>query len=218
MSRFLLSLVLFFISIVTFGQNQIRISGGVLSTNTTVSEYSRGLTYFYLDSVNLDSRVTSPALNIDVDIDLGKRLFVNTGLSYATKGISSINYSKVDYYYAARQEYIGLKINLKYHYKFNDEKLGVYLSAGGKADFTVGGPTSAEIAVLDGAQYFQAFGTFKQVDFSLLTIVGMSYKLGPGDIILDLIFQNGLSDIFEDQFIVGRTFSIGAGIGYSLYL
>jgi hypothetical protein len=206
------------LTVIASAQNQLRISGGVLSTSTTVSEYSRGLDYFFYDSVFLDTRVTRPAVNIDVDIDLGKHFFFTTGLSYSTKGITSINYTKVAYWYGAQQEYIGLKINLKYHHKFSDGKFGIFAAAGGKADFTVGGPTSAEIAILDGAQYFQAFGTFKPVDFSLLTNFGISYRLGPGDIILDISFQNGLTDVLEDQFIVGRSFSMGAGIGYSLYL
>jgi len=218
MKIYLLFIPLCFLTAIASGQNQIRISGGLLSTNTTVSEYDRGMNYFYYDSVTLDSRIISPAVNIDVDIDLGKQFFFNTGISYSTKGISRINYAKADYWYSARQEYIGLKINLKYHYKFNSEKFGIYISAGGKADYTVGGPTSAEIAILEGAEYLRAFGTFKQIDFSLLTNLGISYKLGPGDIILESNFQNGLSDIFEDQFIVGRTFSIGAQIGYSIYL
>ena len=214
----LLLLATCFMSIVAMGQNQLRISGGVLTTNTSVSEYSRGLDYFFYDSVALDTRVTSPTANIDIDIDLGKQFFFSAGLSYSTKGISWVNYTKVVYWYGARQEYIGFKIGLKYHHKFNDGKFGVYAAAGGKADFTVGGPTSAEIAILDGGQYFRAFGTFKQVDLSLSSNFGVSYKLGPGDIILDINFQNGLSDIFEDQFIVGRSFSMGAVIGYSLYL
>ena len=113
---------------------------------------------------------------------------------------------------------MGMNFQLKYHHKLNDNKFGIFASAGFKADFAIGGPASAQVATADGEEYFHAFGTYNQVDFSLLTIVGVSYKLGPGDVILDINFQNGLSDIYKDQFIVGRTFSIGANIGYSFYL
>lgn len=202
----------------SFGQNQIRIRGGVLSTNTTVSEYSRGLDYFYYDSVALDTRRTTPQVSIDIDVDLGKRFFITTGLGYSRKGMPSIYYTNGGYWYPAKQEYMGMNFQLKYHFKFNDKRFGVFGAAGFKADFAVGGPNDAQIATVVGREYFHAFGFFNQVDFSLHTIMGISYKLGPGDIILDAIFQNGLSDIISDQYIVGRTFSIGASIGYSIYL
>ena len=211
--------MLFCLSIqVVFSQNQIRIRGGVLSTNTTVSEYSRGLDYFYFDSVTLDTRRTTPQVTIDIDIDLGKRFFLTTGLGYSKKGLPSVYYINGGYLYSAKQEYMGMNFQLKYHYKFNDDRFGLFAAAGFKADFAVGGPSSAQIATLDGEEYFNAFGTFNQGDFSLHSVIGTSYKLGPGDIILDVNFQNGLSDIYEDPFIKGLTFSIGASLGYSFYL
>lgn len=201
-----------------FSQNQIRIRGGVLSTNTSVSEYSRGLNFFYYDSVTLDTHTITPQFNIDIDLDIGKGLFLTTGLGYSKKGLPSIYYINGDYWYAANQEYLGMNFQLKYYYKFKDDKFGLFAAVGFKSDFAVGGPNNAEIATVDGSEYFQAFGAFNPIDFSLHTIVGISYKLGPGDIILDANFQNGLSDIYKDPFIVGRIFSIGASLGYSFYL
>ncbi len=218
MKKYLFFFIFCVIATQSISQNQIRIRGGVLSTNTTVSEYSRGLSYFYYDSVTLDTRRTTPQVNIDIDIDLGKRFFLTTGLGYSKKGLPSVYYINGDYWYPAKQEYMGMNIQLKYHHKINDGKLGVFAAAGFKADFTVGGPNDSQIAIMDGNEYFNAFGTFNQVDFSMLTNVGISYKVGPGDITLDVSFQNGLSDVIQDPFIVGRTFSIGGSIGYSFYI
>jgi len=218
MMKYIFILLISTISTIALSQNQIRIRGGVLSTNTSVSEYNRGLDYFYYDSVTLFTQVTQPQINIDIDIDLGKRFFLSTGLGYSKKGIEGVQYDNGGYWYAANQEYLGMNIQLKYHYKFKGEKLGVFVATGFKSDFAVGGPNNAQIAIVEGSEYFQAFGTISQVDFSLHTVFGLSYKLGLGDITIDVNFQNGLSDILEDQFIVGRTFSVGSSIGYSFYL
>lgn len=199
-------------------QNQIRLRGGITSTNTTVSEYDRGGGVFYYDSVALDTKVVYPAINLDVDIDLGKNFFLSTGLSYMRKGIEEIHYDYGSYWYEARQEYMGINILLKYHYRFNESKFGLFAAGGMRADFTVGGPNSAEIANGYGSKYFQAFGTFQAVEFVLPTMIGASYKLGPGEVSLDINFLKGLTDIIPDQYIVGRTFSMGICLGYSVYL
>ena len=218
MKKYILFFIFFICVLVSFSQNQIRIRGGVLSTNTTVSEYNRGLDYFYYDSVTLFTRVTYPQINVDVDIDLGNRFFLSTGLGYSKKGIEGVQYDNGGYWYAANQEYLGMNIQLKYHYKFKNEKLGTFVSTGFRSDFAVGGPNNAQLAIVEGSEYFHAFGDISKVDFSLHTLFGISYKLGPGDITVDVNFQNGLSDILEDQFIVGRAFSIGSSLGYSFYL
>jgi hypothetical protein len=176
------------------------------------------LGYFYYDSVTLDTRVVFPSVNVDVDIDLGKRWYLTTGLSYMRKGIESVYYNGGGYAYEARQEYMGMNILLKYHYKFNNDKIGLYAAGGLRADFTVGGPNNAEITYGGGENYFHAFGTFGTTEFLLPTLVGVSYKLGPGDITFDVNFLKGLSDIIPDRFIVGRTFSMGVSLGYSFYL
>ena len=217
MKKFILFTFLYLSTLIAFGQNQIRVRAGILSTNTTVSEYNRGLDFFYYDSVTLYSRVTAPQVNVDIDIDLGKNFFFSTGLGYSEKGLEGIHYNNGDYWYDAKQKYMGSNFLLKYHYKFNDEKFGVFAAAGFRADFAVGGPNNAEIATVAGAEYFNAFGTFNVAEFSFSTIVGVSYKLGAGDLTIDANFLNGLSDTMVDPFIVGRTFSIGATVGYSIY-
>lgn len=218
MNKYIVSLFICLIYTGAFSQNKIGIRGGFTSTNTSVSEYNRGVGYFYYDSVTLDTRVVFPSVNVDVDIDLGKNWFLTNGLSYMRKGIESINYDNGGYWLEARQEYIGMNVMLKYHHKFQDEKFGVYAAAGFRADFTVGGPNIAEIAYGIGKEYFQAFGTFAVAEFALPTTIGASYKLGPGEVILEANFIKGLSDIIPDRYIVGRTFTIGASLGYSIYL
>ena len=218
MKRYIPLFFFFLMPSYLFAQNQIRIRGGLLSTNTSVSEYNRGLEFFYYDSVTLNTRRSEPQANIDIDFDLGKRVFLTTGLGYSKKGIPRIYYVNGDYWYAAKQEYIGMNVQLKYHYRFRDKRIGLYGAAGFKTDFAVGGPNGAQIATDEGSQYFHAFGFFNQIDFSMQTVVGFSYHLGPGDLVLDANFQKGLSDIISDKYIVGRTFSIGICLGYSLYL
>lgn len=206
------------VATVVNGQNQIRVRAGVLSTNTAVSEYSRGIGYFYYDSVTIDSRATAATLNLDIDLDMGKRFYFSTGLSYSKKGLPLIFYPQGQYGYTANQEYMGMNFQLKYHYKFSEETFGIFAATGFRSDFAVGGPPSAEVANDRQAAYFQSFGAFKSLDFSFNTIIGISYKLGPGDIILDATILYGLSDTLADRFTVGRTFSIGTSLGYSWYL
>lgn len=218
MSRILIVLLFFIGAIPSFSQNQIRVKGGVTSSKTSISEYERGIGYFYYDSVTLDTRVTYPAVNIEVDIDLNNNFYLTNGLSYMRKGVPQVFYNNGGYWLEARQEYIGMNTMLKYHHKFADKGWGLYAAAGFRADFTVGGPNNAEIAFGEGSEFFQAFGTFSTVEFVLPTTIGASYHLGPGDIIVEVNFLKGLSDVIPDQYIVGRTFTYGASLGYSVYL
>jgi len=199
-------------------QNQIRLRGGFTSTNTSVSEYDRGAGFYFYDSVSLDTKVLFPSISLDVDVDLGGKFFLTTGLSYMRKGIEGINYTGDNFRYEARQEYMGINLLMKYHYRFEGSRFGLFASGGMRADFTVGGPNNAEIANGNGAEVLQAFGTFQPVEFVLPTVIGASYKLGPGEITFDVNFLKGLTDIIPDQYIVGRTFSMGACLGYSVDL
>jgi hypothetical protein len=123
MKHSFLILIAVSLSFSAFSQNQIRVRGGFTSTITSVSEYDRGVGYFYYDSVTLDNRVVFPSVNVDVDIDLGKNWFLTNGLSYMRKGIESINYENGGYWLEARQEYIGMNVMLKYHHKFRMRNL-----------------------------------------------------------------------------------------------
>lgn len=201
-----------------FGQNQFIIKAGVLHTNTSVSEYDRGLGYYYYDSLSIDATLSTPHVALDVDIDLGKHCFLSTGLTYSKKGLPLIYAPQWEYGYTAYQEYMGMNLRIKYHRKLRNEKFGWFVAAGFRSEFTVAGPTSAEIASGPRGNFFNAFGTFSPVEFVLTTAFGASYRLGPGDIIAEVQFLNGLSDVLSDRYAVGRTFSSGISLGYSIYI
>jgi hypothetical protein len=218
MKKIILFLFVLGITQSLFAQNRIALRGGFTFTNTSVSEYDRGEGFYYYDSVLLDTEVAFPSVSINLDIDLGSNFFFTTGLSYMRKGIERIDYINGGYWYEARQEYMGMDFLLKYHYKFPDSKFGIFAAAGFRADFTVGGPNNAEITTAKGSEFFNAFGTFHPVEFALPTMFGGSYQIGPGEVTLDVNFLKGLSDILPDRFVVGRTFTMGVCLGYSLYL
>jgi hypothetical protein len=218
MTKYLLVFIFLLVSISGKTQNRIAVRGGATFTRTAVSEYNRGLSYFYYDSVSLDTEVVFPSFNIDADISLGKGWFFASGLSYMRKGIESVQYVNGGFTREARQEYMGLSVMLKYHHRLDNGRVGLYIAGGVRADFTVGGPNNAEIAYGSGSNYFHAFGTFSIAEFVLPTQIGASYRMGPGEILLDLNFLKGLSDVLPDRYIVGRSFSVGLNLGYALYL
>ncbi len=201
-----------------YSQNQIRIKGGMLYTNTSVSEYNRGLGYFYYDTVSIDATTSSPHVALDVDVDLNKNFFLITGLSYSKKGLPLIYSPSLEFGYTAVQEYMGMNLQVKYHSKIKSGKFGWFIATGFRTDFAVAGPTSAEIATGNQSEVFNAFGTFKPVDFAFNTVAGGSWRLGPGDITAEVQFLNGLSDVLADRYAVGRTYSTGFSVGYSYYL
>jgi hypothetical protein len=62
------------------------------------------------------------------------------------------------------------------------------------------------------------FSKFNEVDLSWVGEAGCSYQLGPGDVIFRITYHYGLSDVLEDAFVVARSMSLGATIGYSFKL
>ena len=62
------------------------------------------------------------------------------------------------------------------------------------------------------------FSRFNEVDLSWMSEAGVSYKLGPGDVVVRLSYLYGMSDVLEDAFIVGRSMSAGITVGYSFKL
>jgi hypothetical protein len=62
------------------------------------------------------------------------------------------------------------------------------------------------------------FCRFNEIDFGWMSEGGVSYKLGPGDVVLKASYLYGLSDVLEDAFVTGRTTSFGISLGYSLKL
>lgn len=203
-------------------QNQIRLKAGFLSTYTGIAEYVEpGNNYFLLDSVQYKQRVSSALAALEMDVELGKRFFLVTGFGYSRKGLPEITHT--DFLGNTRsrsafQNYLGVNFQLKYHYRFKECKFGLFLATGPKVDFAIGGPNYAEYSTVTGSEHFQAFGTFNIVEFVWYTNLGVSYKLGSGDLILDMNMMNGLNDVFQNKYLVGRTLSIGVSVGYSFYL
>lgn len=203
-------------------QNQIRAKVGYTSSYTAIAEYIQpDNSYYLLESVELDKYSSGVYAGLEVDIDLGKRFFLVTGFDFSQRGLSKISFTDAFGYSASKsafQNYVGVNFRLKYHYVFKDSKWGLFLAIGPKIDFAVGGPNYAEYSTVYGHEYFQSFGTFNTVEFLLYTNLGVSYKAGPGEIALDLILMNGLSDAIRNKYVVGNSYSLGITAGYSFYL
>ncbi|HSG67226.1 MAG TPA: outer membrane beta-barrel protein [Bacteroidales bacterium] len=217
---FILSLIL--ISTIMQAQNQIRVKIGALGTYTAVAEYIRpGNAGYLIDSIDLDQQVFGMLAAIEMDIDLGKNFFLVAGFGYNRKGLSNITYNDIltgTYTRAARQNYLGINLQLKYHYRFKQSGFGVFLSTGPKIDFAIGEPNYAEYSLSIGKEYFHAFGHYNFAEFIWYTNPGVTYSLGPGELYLDVNLLNGLSDIINDSYIIGKTTSFGISFGYSFNL
>jgi len=221
MQKISLIILLSILTIGLFAQNQIRLKAGFLSSYTYVAEYQQPGQGFLLDSVELDKRVFSPLASLDIDIDLGKNLYMVSGFGYSRRGLEEIENTDifgVTRSKSARQNYLGLHIQLKYYYRFKDSKIGLFLASGPKIDFAIGPANYAEYSLAPGNEYFHAFGSFNVVEFLWYTNLGVSYQLGPGELFFDINMLNGLSRVLRNSHIVAKSLSVGAAIGYSVYL
>jgi len=165
--------------------------------------------------------VFGPHAALEIDVDLGKNFLLVTGFGYDRKGLKEIAHTDIfgiTRSKEARQNYLGLHLQLKYHYHFNESKIGIFLGTGPKVDFAIGGSNYAEFSLSRGSDFYHVFGSFNVVEFLWLTNLGVSYKLGPGELIFDVNMLNGLSDAIRNRFVIGKSNSIGAAIGYSFYL
>jgi hypothetical protein len=113
---------------------------------------------------------------------------------------------------------MGIHMQIKYHYRFSDSKAGLFLATGPKVDFAIGGSNYSEFSLAPGYDYYHTFGSFNVVEFLWYTNLGVSYRIGPGELIFDAHILNGLSDAIRNRYIIGKTTSFGASAGYSLYL
>jgi hypothetical protein len=158
---------------------------------------------------------------INADIDLGKQFYLATGFHYAAKGLSEVVFTDSigwPWTTPAKQNYIGLSLQIGYHIPFKNSKISLLVSSGLKADFAIGTPNGGALFSGPYYRFFMPFSRFNELDLSWITEAGVGYRLGPGDLILRLSYQYGLSDIMEDAFVVGRTMSGGITVGYSLRL
>jgi len=203
-------------------QNSFGIQAGFLSTHTSVAEYQRpGWAFFLMDYVSLDPNRNSAHIALTADIDLGKRFFLSTGLHYEEMGTSRISFTdtlKRFYSYSANEQYLGWSLLVKYHYRFGDSRFGVFAAAGPKLDFAISYLNEAEQAPQAAVDFITPFARFNVLDFSLAVEAGCSYKLGPGELNIRLNYYQGLSDVLRNDYLVGKTRSLGIDLGYTFYL
>lgn len=204
------------------GQNSVGLQAGYQYTYTKIAEYLRpGQNFYFINYVTLNQARNSIHAAITIDIDLGKRFFLSTGFHYAEKGLTSITYTdtlNVTLIYRANKPYLGVSTLLKYRYVFGESKFGVFLSSGPKIDFAIGYLNIGEQSIYRGSDFIVPFARFNQVDFTWATELGVTYSLGPGDLMFKISYMYGLSDVLKDDYTVGKTGSFGIDVGYSFRL
>ncbi len=222
MKKLLVVLILVFSLGSLQGQNSFSLAAGYLFTHTSVAEYKRPDYNFYLlDYVTLKPNRSSFHASLSVDLDIGSRFFISTGMDYMQKGMTNISFVDTlnDYYsYKANQHYIGWSLLLKYHYQFRESKFGIFAGVGPKVDFAVGYLNIAEQAPYRARDSMTPFARFNTIDFSIAVEAGATYQLGPGNFFAQINYFQGLSDVLRDPYVVGKTFSLGIDIGYTLPL
>lgn len=201
-------------------QNSISLAAGYIYTHTSVAEYQRpDYNYFLIDYVSLDPNRSSFHAALNADLDLGNRFFLSTGLDYQQMGMSNVSFTdtlNVFYSYSAKQNYIGWSLLLKYHYQFRESKFGVFAGVGPKVSFAVGYLNVAEQAPFRAANSMTPFARFNTIDFAIAVEAGATYRLGPGSIFAKVNYFQGMSDVLRDDYIVGKTISLGVDVGYAV--
>ena len=222
MKKLLIVLIMVFSLGSLQGQNSFSLAAGYLFTHTSVAEYKRpDYNYYLLDYVTLKPNMNSFHASLSVDLDIGSRFFLSTGMHYKQMGISNISFVDTinDYYsYTANQHYIGWSLLLKYVYQIPESKFGIFAGVGPMVDFAVGYLNIAEQAPFRARDSMTPFARFNTIDFSIAVEVGATYQLGPGSLMAKINYFQGLSDVLRDDYVVGKTMSVGIDIGYSLPL
>jgi len=219
----LLCVVIMIFSLGTLqGQNSFSLAAGYLFTHTSVAEYKRpDYNYYLLDYVSIDPTMSSFHASFNINIDLGNRFHLSTGMHYQEMGMTNISFIDTlnDYFsYKANQHYIGWSLLLKYHYQFRESKFGIFAGVGPKVDFAVGYLNIAEQAPFRARDSMTPFARFNTVDFSIAVEAGTTYRLGPGTLLVKINYFQGLSDVLRDDYVVGKTISVGVAVGYTLQL
>lgn len=205
-------------------QNSLSAHFGFLGTHTSVAEYERiNRQDMLLDSMSLKTNVGSFQASIEADIDLGKNFYLATGLNYCKKGLAQVNFTDSTGWTwsipdGARQNYAGISLLIGYQHKFRDSRLGYKAATGFKCDFAVGTPNGGVLFSGPYYRFFLPFSEFSEVDLGWMTEAALTYKWGPGDVVLKLSYTYGLSDVMKDPWVVGRTMSGGLSLGYSIAL
>jgi hypothetical protein len=223
MLRFFLLVLLLSMSWWLHGQNSIQVFGGYQNTQNTVAEYAHPTNSFYrIDSVDLTTRTGSPFMGLSADIEIGKNLFLNAGMSFSTKGIKYITYTTFSGTYfeswVGTQEYFSVHLLFKYYRKIGTGPFGVYIGTGTRIDFPYGEPTNAALANGPGASYIAPFGRFSRTELTWMSHAGGSFDLGPGHVLAEFHFLAGITNPIEDHYIYDRTRSFGVVMGYAFHL
>ncbi len=204
------------------GQNSFSLAAGYLFTHTSVAEYKRPTNnYYFLDYVSINPNRSSFHTAFNINIDIGNRFYLSTGMHYQQMGMTNISFTDTlnDFYsYKANQHYIGWSLLLKYHYQFRDSKFGIFAGVGPKVDFAIGYMNIAEQAPYRAENSMTPFARFNTIDFSIAVEAGATYKLGPGSLFAKINYFQGLSDVLRDNYVVGKTISIGFDVGYAVNL
>jgi len=222
MKKAIFLLVFSWISVQLHAQNAIGIQAGFLGTHTSVAEYERlGRYDNLLDSVTISTNVGSVQAMVNFDVAIGRNLFLSPGFQYCSKGLADVTFIDSTGYYwiaPARQNYMGMSLLAGYNFRFKESKIGLRLATGLRADFAIGTPNPGTLFSGNYSRFLMPFSRFNETDLTWISEVGVSYQLGPGDIIARLNYLYGLSDVLEDAFVVGRSMSLGISVGYSFRL
>lgn len=222
MKKPLLGILVILVSGFLQGQNGLSLSAGYLYTHTSIAEYKRpDFNFYILDYVSLDPDRSSVYASVDLEIDLGDRFYLSTGVDYKEKGLTNISFTdtlNTFYSYKANKHYIGWSLFLKYHYRFHGSRFGVFAGAGPKIDFAIGYFNVAEAAPFRARDFMTPFARFNVVDFSIAAEAGTTLQSGPGYFFVRLIYFQGLSDVLKDDYVIGKAISFGLNAGYCLPL
>ena len=204
------------------GQNGLSFSAGYLYTHTSVAEYKRpDFNFYILDYVSINPNRSSVYASVGINLDLGNRFYLSTGMNYQEMGITNISFTdtlNTFYSYKANKHYIGWSLLLNYHYRFRDSRFGIFAGAGPKIDFAIGYISVAEAAPFRARDFMTPFARFNVVDFSIAIEAGATFQLGPGNLFARLNYFQGLSDVLKNDYVVGKTVSFGLDAGYTLPL
>lgn len=204
------------------GQTTVALHAGYLGTITRVAEYERiDRQDHLLDSMTLDKQTGSFQAGLQAEIDLGRNFFLSPGFHYSKKGLARVVFTDSTgwpWQTAARQHYAGISLLFGYRYAFPGSRFGCQLATGLRTDYAVGTPNAGALFSGPYYRFFMPFCRFDETELLWMTEGGLTYKLGPGSVLMRITFLYGLSDALEDNYVIGRTLSGGVSLGYAIKL
>ncbi len=222
MKKTLLILLLAWVLGPATAQNFIGLHIGYLGTHTSVAEYERIDRFdFLLDSMSIRPDVGSIQAEVNAEFGLGKRLFLSTAFHYSNKGLANVTFTDSTgwpWQTPARQKYMGFSVLIGYKLPLGKGRFGLIAATGPRLDVAVGTPNGGALFSGPYYRFFMPFCRFSEIDFGWAVQAGATYRLGPGEVRVKLDYHHGLSDVLEDAFVVARSMSYGATVGYAVKL